>query len=71
MHAIPKSWNLAVLDDKCNCKNIKYLNQHLIKNNQILTIEKLITKELYSLSIVMKNELPTSKKHFSNIFPNL
>ena len=56
---------------KWNCKNIIYLNHHLIKNNQILAIEKLIPKELYSLSIVLKNELPTSQKYFCNIFPNL
>ena len=60
-----------VLNDKINCKNIIYLNHHLIKNNQILAIEKLIPKELYSLSIVLKNELPTSQKYFPNIFPNL
>ena len=41
---------------------------HQIKNNQNLTIEKLIPKELYSLSIVLKNKLPMSKKYFSNIF---
>ena len=56
---------------KGNCKNIIYLNHHLIKNNQILPIEKLIPKELYSLSIVLKNELPTAQKYFSNIFRNL
>ena len=47
------------------------MNHHLIKNSQILAIEKLIGKELYSLSIVLKNELPTSQKYFCNIFPNL
>ena len=52
-------------------KNIIYLNHHLIKNNQILAIDKLIPKELYSLSIFLKNELPTSQKYFCNIFPNL
>ena len=50
---------------------ILYLNHHLIKNNQILATEKLIPKELYSLSIVLKNELPTSQKYFCNIFSNL
>ena len=34
-------------------------------------IEKLIPKELYSLSIVLKNELLTSQKYFYNIFPDL
>ena len=47
------------------------MNHHLIKNSQILAIEKLIRKELHSLSIVLKNELPMSQKHFCNIFPNL
>ena len=46
IHAIPKSWKLAVLNDKGNCQNIVYLNHHLIKNNEILVIEKLILKEL-------------------------
>ena len=52
INAILRPWKLAVLNDKGNCKNI-YLNHHLIKNNQILAIEKLIPKELYS--IVLKN----------------
>ena len=47
------------------------MNHHLIKNNQLVAIEKLIPKELDSLSIVLKNELPTSQKYFCNIFPNL
>ena len=46
IYAIPKSWKLAILNDKGNCQNIVYLNHHLIKNNEILLIEKLIPKEL-------------------------
>ena len=57
--------------DRGNCKNIIYLNHHLIKNNQIFAIDKLIPKELYSLSIFLKNELHTSQKYFCSIFPNL
>ena len=48
-----------------------YLKHHLIKNNQILAIEKLIPKELYSLSIVLKNELPTSQKYCSKTVSSL
>ena len=70
IHAITKSWKLAVLNDKGNCKNIIYL-KIIIKNNQILAKQKLIPKELYTLFIILKNELPTSQKYFSNIFPNL
>ena len=69
MHAIPRSWKLAVLNGKGNCKNIIYLNRHLIKNNQVLAIEELIPKELCSLSIALKNEFPASQKYFCNILP--
>ena len=71
IHAIPRSWKLAVLNDKGNCKNMIDLNHHLIMNNQILATKKLIPKELYSLSIALKNELPKFQKYFCNIFPNL
>ena len=64
------SWELSVLNDKGNCETIIYLKHHLIKNNQILAIEKLIPKKLYSLSILLENELPTSQQYFSNIFSN-
>ena len=47
------------------------MNHHLIKNSHIKTIEKLVAKELNSLSIVLKNELPTSQKIICNIFTNL
>ena len=67
IHAIPRPWKLAAFNDKGNCKNIIYFNHHLIKNNQILAIPR----ELYALSIVLKDKLPTSQKYFCNIFPNL
>ena len=68
IHTIPKLWKLAALNDQGNCKNI-YLNHHLVENNQ--GMEKVIPKELYSLSLVLKNELRTNQKYFSTIFPNL
>ena len=68
IHTIPKLWKLAALNDQGNCKNI-YLNHHVIENNQ--GMEKVIPKELYSLSLVLKNELRTNQKYISTIFPNL
>ena len=61
IHAIPKSWKVAILNDKGNCKNI-YLNHHLIRNNQILAMEHFIPKELFSLSFVLEDELATPQK---------
>ena len=79
IHAIPKSWKLPVLNDKKNCKNIIYLNHHLIRNSQISWIEKLIQKNCTFHILFWKilfiycfeNTLPTSPKYFSNIFANL
>ena len=51
IHTNPRPWKLAVLNDKGNCKNIIYLNHHLIKNNQILAIEKLIPKSYTSYQL--------------------
>ena len=71
IHTIPSSWKLTLLNDNRNCQNPEYLRHHLIKNNQILALEKLIPKELYSLSIFLKTEIPTSRKYFIRLFPNL
>ena len=71
IHTISHSWKLAVLNDKGDLKNIICLNHHLIKNNQILAIEKLIPRELYSWSIFLRNEPPRCQIYFSNIFSNL
>ena len=64
IHAIPKSWKLAVLNDKGNFKNIIYLNHRLIKKSQFLAYSK---KTILYIYIILKNKLPT----FSYIFHNL
>ena len=71
IHAIPKSWKKNIKIDQGNCRNLLYLNHHLIKNNQIYSIEKLKANELYPLSISLRNAVPTSQKYFENIFPSL
>ena len=54
--------------DQGNCRNLLYLNHHLIKNNQIYSIEKLIANELYSFSISLRNTVPTSQKYLKFFF---
>ena len=54
--------------DQVNCRKLLYLNHHLTKNNQIYSIEKLNANELYSLSISLRNTVPTSEKYSENIF---
>ena len=50
---------------------MRYLNHGRKTYNQIYSTEKLKSNELYSLSILMRNTVPTSQKYFENFFPNL
>ena len=70
IHAIPTAWKKELENDNGDCKNLMILNHHLIKNNQLYTIEKLISKELYSFSIFFKNVKPTLQVYFQNYFSN-
>ena len=70
IHAIPSSWKKVLKNDNGNCKNILFLNNHLIKNNQIYAVEKLTAKELYSFSVFFKNTKPTSQEYFQSYFSN-
>ena len=51
IHAIPSSWKKELKNDDGNCKNLLLLNNHLIKNNQLYSVDKLCAKDLYSFSI--------------------
>ena len=39
--------------------------------SRIIIVEKLSSKELYSLLISAINHQPTSQKYFDNLFPNI
>ena len=69
IHALPKSWKTTIADDQGQYRSIVFLNHHLLKDRQIYSIEKLNSKELYSLSISLKNTIPSSRKYFENLFP--
>ena len=49
IHGIPKSWKLAVLNDKGNFKNIIYVNHRLIKKSQFLAY----SKKMYSKKTIL------------------
>ena len=71
IHAIPKSWKKEIKIDQGKCRNLLDLNHHLIKNNQIYSIKKLKANELDSLSISLRNNVPTTQKYFEIFFPSL
>ena len=47
IHTIPSPWKLTLQNDNGNCQNLEYLSHHLIKNNQLLALEKLIPCTYY------------------------
>ena len=71
IYPIPKSWKKDIKIVQGNCRNLLCLNYHLIKNNKIYSIEKLKANDLYSLSISLRNTVPTSQKYFEDFFPSL
>ena len=68
IYAIPNLWKKEMVHDNENCKNLLFLNHHLIKTNEIHDAEKLNAKELYSFSIFFKNTKPTLLKHIQDYF---
>ena len=44
------------------------LARHLIKNDLLLSLEKLTSKELYSILISKKSSIPTSQQYFNSLF---
>ena len=48
------------------------INEHaLIKNHQIYCLEKLHSRELYNMQLVLSVEKPTAQTCFEKNFPNL
>ena len=54
-----------------SCTNIVYLSHHLVKNNRIVALEKLHSKEIYSLIIFQNISTPTAQQYFKTLFPHL
>ena len=51
--------------------NIVYLDHHLVKNNRIVALEKLHSKEIYSLIVYQNMSTPISQQYFKNLFFHL
>ena len=51
-------------------QNLIYLNHQLIKNNCLVSLGKLDSKELYNIIIFDTKSTPTSQIYFENLFPH-
>ena len=59
LHAIPSQWKRIIKTTDESCTNIVYLDYHLVKNNRIVALEKLDSKNFYSLIISQNMSTPT------------
>ena len=69
INAIPKQWKEKLLEQTSgNPNNIVFKEHHIIKNSRIVSLNKLISKEIYNYLITEKFDKPTSHKYFENLF---
>ena len=69
---IPKQWKRIIKTTNDSCSNIVYLSHHLVKNNRIVALEKLHSKETYSFyqNISQNMGTSTSQQYFKTFFPH-
>ena len=70
-HAIPNQWKRIIKTTNGSCTNFVYLSHHLVKNNRRVALEKLHSKEIYSLVISQNMSTPSSQQYFKTSFPHL
>ena len=61
LHPIPNQWKNIIKTTNDSHTNIVYLDHHLVRNNRIVVLEKLHSKEIYSLVISQDMSTPTSQ----------
>ena len=70
-HAILDKWKTIIKQNPGNVSDLLVHDDHLIKGARILTLEKLSSKELYSILITKFTNKPPSNVHFEKTFPNM
>ena len=68
VHSIPQKRKLIIKENYHD--NLLYSNHHLIKKNNVLSLDKLNVKELYSMLVYDAPHRPTSQKYFEQLFPS-
>ena len=70
-NAIPEKWKKCIKETSKNTSFLVVKDYHLLRGSRIIILEKLNSKELYSLLISAIEHQPTSQKYFDNLFPNI
>ena len=68
IHSIPKSRRDAILSHSENIRNLIFEGHHLIKNHQIYYLNKMSSKEVYSILIDSSDSKPSSQLYYKMFF---
>ena len=64
-------WKKCINQTSENTSFLVVKDDYLLRGSRIIILEKLSSKELYSLLISATDHQPTSQKYFDNLFPNV
>ena len=62
INSVPKTWKKILKENQSDSSNLVLLDHQLLKNNRTLGIEKMNSKEIYSIIISSKVNIPTSRE---------
>ena len=68
-NSIPPSWKEYIRGEPININTPVCAG--ILQSTRIITIDKLISKQIYTILIRNKNSVPTAKLHFDTLFPDL
>ena len=69
--SVPKTWKKILKENQSDSSNLVLLDHQLLKNNRTLGIEKMNSKEIYSINISSKVNILTSRTYFEKKISSL
>ena len=68
INAIPLNWK-TIIKHNCSSANLSLLNHYLIKKNNLISLDKLHSREVYNILVYTSPpHKPTSQVYFENLF---
>ena len=68
IHALPQHWKESINHFAGNLNNLYSQDHHLIKCNPIYSLEKLNSKELYHMQLLLKYVKPSCQNYYERKF---
>ena len=68
INSVPKTWKKILKENQSDSSNLVLLDHQLLKDNRALGIVKMNSKEIYSIIISSKVNIPTPRTYFEKKF---